>query len=128
MVIDTSALVAIFLGEAERERFLEAILDAGTALLSAVTLVETANVLESRRGRAAVLELDIFLHEAKMQIVSVDANQAAEARSGFRKYGKGRHPAGLNFGDCFTYSLAVVSGEAVLAKGGEFRLAGLTTL
>ncbi len=90
--------------------------------------MEAANVLESRRGRAAVLELDLFLHEAKMEIVSVDANQAREARSGFRKYGKGCHPAALSFGDCFTYALAVVSGEAVLAKGEEFRRAGLATL
>jgi ribonuclease VapC len=62
-----------------------------------------------------------------MEIVAVDADQAAHARTGFRKYGKGRHPAALNFGDCFTYALAVVSGEGVLAKGEEFRRAGLIT-
>ncbi len=128
MVVDTSALMAIFLGETDRDRFVEIILEAGKPLLSAVTLVEAANVLESRRGKASVLELDLFLHETKMEIVSVDAHQADQARSGFRKYGKGRHPAALNFGDCFTYALAVVSGEAVLAKGEEFRRAGLTTL
>jgi ribonuclease VapC len=128
MVIDTSALLAIFLGEADRDRFMEIILHAGKPLLSTVTLVESANVLESRRGKGAVLELDLFLPEAKIEIVSVDANQAREARSGFSKYGKGRHSAALNFGECFTYALAVVSGEAVLAKGEEFRRAGLTTL
>ena len=128
MVIDTSALVSIFLNEAERDHFLNLILGAETPLLSAASLVEAANVLESRRGRTAVVELDLFLREANAEIVSVDANQAGEARSGFRKFGKGRHPAGLNFGDCFTYSLAVVSGEPVLAKGEEFRLAGLATL
>jgi len=128
MVIDTSALVAIFMGEPERGRFVELIVGAGQPLLSAVSLVEAANVLESRRGRAAVLELDLFLRETKTEVVAVDTDQAAHARTGFRKYGKGRHPAALNFGDCFTYALAAVSGEAVLAKGEEFGLAGLTTV
>jgi len=127
MVIDTSALVAIFMGEPERERFVEMIFDAGQPLLSAVSLVEAANVLESRCGQATVLELDLFLRETKMEIVAVDTDQATHARTGFRKYGKGRHPAALNFGDCFTYALAVVSGEPVLAKGEEFRRAGLIT-
>lgn len=127
MVIDTSALVAIFLGEPERDGFIECIFEAEQPLLSAVNLVEAANVLESRRGGTVVSELDRFLSEAKVQIVAVDSDQAAHARTGFRKYGKGRHPAALNFGDCFTYALAVVSGERVLAKGDEFRRAGLET-
>ena len=80
MVVDSSALVAIFLGEADRDRFVESILQAAKPLLSAVTLVEAANVLESRRGKAVVLELDLFLHEAKIEIVSVDATQADQAR------------------------------------------------
>ena len=128
MVIDTSALIAIFLGEQERDRFVEMILQSGQSYLSAVSLVEAANVLESRCGRASVVELDLFLLETKMEVVAVDSDQAAHARTGFRKYGKGRHTAALNFGDCFTYALAVASGEAVLAKGEEFRRAGLTTL
>ncbi len=128
MVVDTSALVAIFLGEQERDRFVEMILQSGQSYLSAVSLVEAANVLESRCGRATVVELDLFLLETKMEVVAVDSDQAAHARTGFRKYGKGRHAAALNFGDCFTYALAIASGEAVLAKGEEFSRAGLTTL
>ncbi|HTC78958.1 MAG TPA: type II toxin-antitoxin system VapC family toxin, partial [Terriglobales bacterium] len=68
---------------------------------------------------------DLFLHEAEIEIISVDRTQAEQARVAFRKYGKGRHPAALNFGDCFTYALAIVSGEPVLAKGDEFQRANL---
>jgi ribonuclease VapC len=125
VVIDTSALVAIFLNEPERNHFLEQIIQADKRLISAATVVETGIVLEARQGPAVSRDFDLFLHEAGIEIVSVDETQAAQARSGFRQYGKGRHPAGLNFGDCFTYALAVVSGESILAKGDEFRRANL---
>jgi len=125
MVIDTSALMAVFLNEPEREEFLELILKAEKRLLSAATMVETGIVLEARRNEVAARELDLFLHEAEIEIISVDRTQAEQARVAFRKYGKGRHPAALNFGDCFTYALAIVSGEPVLAKGDEFQRANL---
>jgi len=125
MVIDTSALIAIFLDEPERNRFLEQIIQAHERLISAASVVEAGIVLEARQGPAVSRDFDLFLHEAGIEIVSVDETQAAQARSAFRQYGKGRHPAGLNFGDCFTYALAVVSGEPVLAKGDEFSRANL---
>jgi ribonuclease VapC len=125
MVIDSSALIAILLNEGERERYLDLILTAERKLLSAATAVEAGIVLEYRSSQIAIREFDLFLHSAGIEIVSVDANQADRARIAFRKYGKGRHPAALNFGDCFTHALAAVSGEPVLAKGNEFDKAGL---
>jgi ribonuclease VapC len=121
MVIDTSALVAIFLGEPERKRFLDQILQAETKLLSAANSLETGIVLEAKRGEAAGREFDLFVVKAKLRIVAVDAEQADIARSAWRRYGKGRHAAGLNFGGCFAYALAKFSGQKLLAKGEDFR-------
>lgn len=120
MVIDTSALLAVFLGEAERPRFLESITQAETRRISAANALETGIVLEARRGEAAGREFDLFLHQAKVDIIPVDAEQIEIARVAWRKYGKGRHPAALNFGDCFAYALAKVLGEPLLAKGSDF--------
>ena len=121
MVIDTSALVAIFLGEPERTTLLDSILQAETRLLSAANALETGIVLEARRGEAAGREFDLFLVKAKVELVPVDGEQVEIARSAWRKYGKGRHAAGLNFGDCFAYALAKFSGQKLLAKGEDFR-------
>ena len=120
MVIDTSALLAILLGEPERGKFLQLLSESETRLLSAANALETAIVVESRRGEAAGRELDLFLHRTKIEIVAVDAEQFPIARFAWRKFGKGRHPAALNFGDCFAYALAKVSGEPLLAKGEDF--------
>jgi ribonuclease VapC len=120
MVIDTSALAAIFFGEPERPKFLAAITAADSRLVSAASVLETGIVLEGRQGEAAGREFDLFVVRANLQIVPVDAEQADLARSAWRKYGKGRHPAGLNFGDCFSYALAKASGEPLLAKGTDF--------
>jgi ribonuclease VapC len=120
MVIDTSALLAIFLAEPERQNFLELIRQDGTRLISAPNALETAIVLEARRGVVAGREFDLFLHRLSIEIVSVDAAQVEVARAGWRKYGKGRHPASLNFGDCFAYALSKTSGEPLLAKGDDF--------
>jgi ribonuclease VapC len=120
MVIDTSALLAIFLAEPERKPFLDSILQAETRMISAANVLETGIVLEARRGESAGREFDLFLVRANLQIVSLDSEQAEIARSAWRKYGKGRHPAGLNFGDCFAYALAKSSGEPLLAKGTDF--------
>ncbi len=125
MVIDTSALVAIFLGEPERKGFLNHILQAETRLLSAANSLETGIVLEAKRGEAAGREFDLFLVRAKIEVVSVDAEQAEIARLAWRKYGKGRHRAGLNFGDCFAYALAKATGHPLLAKGEDFRFTDL---
>ena len=121
MVIDTSALAAIFFAEPERDPFLDAIFAAETRLLSAATLLETGVVLESRNGEAAGREFDLFVVRAQLDVVPVDAEQVEIARSAWRRYGKGRHAAGLNFGDCFAYALAKFSGQKLLAKGEDFR-------
>ena len=128
MVIDTSALVAIFLGEPERKLFLEHILQAETKLISAANALETGIVLEARRGVAAGREFDLFMVRTKLEVVPVDAEQAEIARSAWRKYGKGRHAAGLNFGDCFAYALVKFSGQKLLAKGEGFRLTDVELL
>jgi ribonuclease VapC len=120
MVIDTSAFAAIFFAEPERQDFLAAITAAGTRLVSAATVLETGIVLEARQGESAGREFDLFVVRANLQIVPVDAEQADLARSAWRKYGKGRHPAALNFGDCFVYALAKSSGEPLLSKGTHF--------
>jgi ribonuclease VapC len=120
MVIDTSALLAIFLAEPERKPFLDSILQSETRMISAANVLETGIVLEARRGESAGREFDLFLVRANLQIVSVDSEQAEIARSAWRKYGKGRHRAALNFGDCFAYALAKSSGEPLLAKGTDF--------
>ena len=122
MVVDTSALLAIFLAEPERQPFLDSILQAETRMISAANVLETGIVLEARRGESAGREFDLFLVRASLQIVAVDSEQAEIARSAWRKYGKGRHPAALNFGDCFAYALAQFSGEPLLAKGRDFSL------
>ena len=128
MVSDTSALAAIFFGEPERQKFLQAIISASTRLISAATVLETGMIVESRLGDAAGRELDLFLIRANFQIVALDADQAELARSAWRQFGKGRHPAALNYGDCFSYALAKWAGEPLLAKGNDFRLTDVAVL
>ena len=120
MVIDSSAIVAILLVEADRERFTNLILEAETRVISAANVLESGIVLESRRGEAAGHEFDLFLNQAGVDIVPVDAEQIEIARMAWRRYGKGRHPAALNFGDCFAYALAKVLDEPLLSKGTDF--------
>ena len=85
-------------------------------------------VVESRRGEAAGRELDLFLHRTKIEIVAVDEEQFSIARFAWRKFGRGRHPAALNFGDCFAYALTKTSSEPLLAKGDDFRRTDLQIL
>ena len=120
MVIDTSALVAILQDEPERREFNEAIDAAAVRRLSAVSFVEVPIVIETRHGPAGLHDLDRFLDCAGIELVPVDAKQALEARRAFSLFGKGRHPAGLNYGDCFLYALARVLGEPLLFKGRDF--------
>ena len=120
MTLDTSALVAILRNEPERADFVALIEQAPRRLVSSVSVLEAAMVLEGRRGDEAGRELDLFLHTASIETIPFDADQLALARSAFRRFGKGRHPAGLNFGDCATYALARWSGEPLLFKGNDF--------
>jgi ribonuclease VapC len=120
MVTDTSALVAILQNEPERRKFNEAIEAAETRSMSTASFVETSMILESRFGADGVRDLDLFIAKAKISLLPVDEEQAHLARDGFRKYGKGRHPAGLNYGDCFPYALARSRDEPLLFKGEDF--------
>jgi ribonuclease VapC len=120
MVIDTSALLAILLGEPGHESLNERIVYASRRLISAASVVETGIVLLGRQSAKNEPFLDLFLQKAGIEIMPVDAEQASVARDAFRRFGKGRHAAGLNFGDCFAYALATVSGERLLYKGDDF--------
>jgi ribonuclease VapC len=125
MVLDTSALLAILLDEPGRRAFTEAIERAGRCAVSAATVVEVSMILESRHGAGGVRAFDRLVAAAGVAVVPVDATQADAAREAFRQYGKGRHPAALNFGDCFAYALARTRGEPLLFKGGDFALTDL---
>jgi ribonuclease VapC len=120
MVIDTSAVAAILRDEPERRPFNETIEAAPDRHLSAATLVQRSIVFETRHGADAIRELDLFIATAAIQIVPVDAEQAHAAREGFRRFGKGRHPARLNVGDCFSYAMARVLDQPLLLKGDDF--------
>jgi ribonuclease VapC len=120
MVIDTSALLAILQDEPERHSFNEAIEAAETRSLSTASYLETSIVLESRYGADGVRDLDHFVATADIAMIAVDADQARIAREAYRRYGKGRHPAGLNFGDCFSYALSRALDEPLLFKGNDF--------
>jgi len=120
MVLDTSALIALLLDEPEAEDFRVALEDDETRLVSAGTLLEAALVIEARKGEAGGRELDLLVQKAALTVVPVDEEQISEARRAWRRYGKGRHDAGLNFGDLFAYALTRTSGEALLFKGNDF--------
>jgi ribonuclease VapC len=120
MVLDTSAIVAILSNEPERERFIGLIGSAPIRRLSAANRVEASLVIEGRKRAAGRADLDLFLSEAEVEIVPVTLEQAELACAAFRRYGKGRHPAGLNFGDVFAYALARATGEPLLFKGADF--------
>ncbi len=127
MVIDTSALLAVALHEAEAERFLEVMDKAEMRLISAASVLEAGIVIESRRGPAAGEALDDLIVLLSLEIEPVTAEQARIARRAWRTYGKGHHPAGLNFGDCFAYALAKATGQPLLFKGGDFAQTDLTS-
>jgi ribonuclease VapC len=120
MVIDTSALVAMLTDEPDAELFEARVADDPVRTMSTASYLETAIVIESRFGESGGRELDLWLHRASVSLVAVDADQAEVARAAYRRYGKGRHRAGLNYGDCFSYALARVSGQPLLFKGDDF--------
>ncbi|MCG3191043.1 MAG: Ribonuclease VapC [Thermoanaerobaculia bacterium] len=120
MVIDTSALLTILLDEAGAEAVELALASDPTRLVSAASALEAMIVVEARFGEPGGRELDLLLHKAQIDIVAFDAGQLETARAAFRRFGKGRHSAGLNFGDCFSYALARTSGEPLLFVGKDF--------
>ena len=127
MVIDTSALLAILQDEPERRAFNAAIVAADSPKLSVASFVEVSMVLESRHGDQGLQDLDRFIDRAGILLVSVDVEQGKAARRAFSRFGKRRHPAGLNYGDCFAYALAKVIGEPLLFKGNDFSKTDVTT-
>ncbi|MDH6234571.1 ribonuclease VapC [Mesorhizobium soli] len=120
MVIDTSAIVAIAQNEPEAPTFEQLIADDPVRLISAATVLEAAMVLETRFGEPGGVELDLWLARANVDIVAVEVEHADQARRAWRRYGKGRHPAGLNYADCFSYALAKLTDEPLLFKGNDF--------
>jgi len=120
MVLDTSAILAILQDEPGRRKLNEAIEAAETRSLSTASFVECSMILESLYGPDGVRDFDLFMAKAQISLVPVDEEQANWARSAFRKYGKGRRRAGLNFGDCFSYALAHARDEPLLFKGTDF--------
>ena len=120
MVIDTSALVAILGMEPESARLAQAMESDPNRLMSAATAVEAGIVIESRYGAAGGREFDALIAKAGLSIEAVTTEQAEVAREAWRRFGKGRHSAGLNFGDCFSYALSRITGEPLLFKRNDF--------
>jgi ribonuclease VapC len=128
MVIDSSAPVALLLAEPETEAFVSAIAAATDRLLSAASYLETGIVITARVGPQAQAKLDALFAELSVVLVPSTPEQARLALNAFQRYGRGSgHPAGLNYGDCFTYALAKLTGEPVLFKGNDFSRTDLAT-
>ena len=119
MIVDTSALLAVIFGEPDAEGYLRTMASADALGASTATLTEALIVAEVRQGREAAADLAALLDELEVEIVSLDEAQSELAAAAWRRFGKGRHPAALNFGDTFSYALAVTRGEALLFKGDD---------
>ena len=122
MIVDTSAIVAVLFEENEAECCHEAIAQAPSSRMSVANYLEAAMVLEGRSGLAAGRILDAYLQESMIELEPVTVEHAHAARRAWRRFGKGNHPAALNYGDCFAYALAEVTQEPLLFKGGDFAL------
>lgn len=121
MIVDTSAIVCVHEGETEARRYLEVMLEAPILQISAGTLLETSLVLDAREPLRSSRRLDRLVTDLRLEVVPVDADHVTVARAAYRDYGKGSgHPAGLNFGDCFAYALATLTGEPLLFRGQDF--------
>lgn len=120
MVLDTSAIIAILFSEPGAHRLEEAVLGASRVVVSAGSRVEAGIVALARRGEAAEAELALLLDRLRVDIAPVTASHAEHALDAFRQFGKGRHPASLNFGDCFSYALARTLGKPLLFVGDDF--------
>lgn len=120
MVVDSSALLAILLGDPRHRAMTKALEQADEKRISAVNFVEASVVIETRKGAAGLIELDRIIELSGIEIAAIDEQIAREARTAYRHFGKGRHPARLNLGDCFAYALAKVLDEPILCTGGDF--------
>ena len=122
MIVDTSALIAVLYGEPEARDFVERIRAADVCRISVANHVELSMVVESQLGPNGTRQVDAFLRRAGVVVEPVTIEQGDLARQAFLDFGKGRHKAALNFGDCFAYALARATGEALLFKGDDFAL------
>ena len=120
MILDTSAMVAILYREPEAAAFAQLIHDEDTCRMSVASLIELTMVIESQLGSDGMRQAEAFLRRADVMIEAVTLVQGELARQAFLDFGKGRHRAGLNFGDCFSYALAKATGEPLLFKGNDF--------
>lgn len=128
MIVDTSAVLAVLFAEKDAENYARAISEADVCRISAATFVEVSVVVEAQTGDAGSRQWDSFFRTAGISIEPVAEEHAYAAREAWSDFGRGRHPAGLNFGDCFSYALAKVSGEPLLFKGQDFRKTGIPSL
>lgn len=126
MILDSSAALAILFNESDAEIYAQAMDAAAARRMSAANFVETAIVVEAQRREGGSRQFDAFIRRAGIVIEQVTEEQAHIARQAWTDFGKGRHPAGLNFGDCFAYALAKVTGEPLLFKGEDFRHTDVT--
>jgi len=120
MVIDSSALLAVLFGELDAGDFIEALAFPGRKFLSSVNKLETMIVLEARKGEAGSAALARLLATVEVETIPFDSGQAEIAMAAWRRFGKGRHSAGLNLGDCAAYALASTLNDALLYKGEDF--------
>jgi len=120
MVVDSSALIAILRGEPEEPAFRNAIRTAPNRLLGAPTRVEASMVALGRRGEPGLEQMQALIERLELEVVPLSDDHAKLAIEAFRRFGKGRHPAGLNYGDCFSYALAKATSEPLLFKGDDF--------
>lgn len=128
MVIDTSALLAVLFNEPERHHYNELVAAAPVRLISAGTYLETGIVIQARYGKLGMLSLKLFLTSAEIEIMPLDKEQSDIAAVAYASFGKGLHPAGLNFGDCISYALAKKRGEPLLFKGNDFPKTDITSV
>ena len=120
MIVDSSAVLAILFGEPDARRHAAAIMTAYPCRMSIANVLEASIAVERRGGDTAAHDLDTLLESAEIELVPVTVEQFEAARQAWRRFGKGNHPAALNFGDCFAYALAKTTGEPLLFKGGDF--------
>ncbi|NOU14194.1 MAG: type II toxin-antitoxin system VapC family toxin [Methylococcaceae bacterium] len=120
MVVDSSVLIAILLGEDDAQSFIQILADTDKIYISAVTLVESAMVIEHKKGESGAKKYDELLTVLSANIIAFDSQQARLARIAWQNYGKGKHPAKLNFGDCCSYAAAKFLDLPLLFKGNDF--------
>ena len=126
MILDTSALVVVLYREPEADLYTQAIHDADRCLIGAANFVELSIIIEAQLGAEALRQCDMFFRRAGIIVEPLTVDQAHIARQAFHDFGQGRHPAGLNFGDCFAYALAKFTREPLLFKGEDFKKTDIT--